>query len=412
MNENFFTKNKNNKLKKRNKDGFIFTDDIKEDIDKEHENIKKIDEAKKEIIEVEANEIKDINLKNFTQQNFTAKEDFSSTINFKKINEINNQLRYPNNKPLWYIFHNETNSSFGPLSTNQLENLFFEKVIDSSTKIRFIDLIKFKNKGNFEYVELKDLESNDIIFEIEMTGLYKNLSNELSSLKKYEENQLINKNINIASTLLKKNKVVDKKDNKINQKPKPAPKPVKVMEVNALGLAQFNKEIFELTKEEEDLLLKTKNKNLEKIKKEIPEEINDSNLIYLSKQLEKDLKFYDKKNEKISSENIGNKKTEVKSNLDIKVEEKNLFNNNFSSKDIEKENENLSNKLNLIQNKELIIDLEEKQNQLEINNVVVGKKNKKKGKPTKVNVDVKTGFFTLTEHEKTYDPIYICGDHK
>jgi hypothetical protein len=38
-----------------------------------------------------------------------------------------------------------------------------------------------------------------------------------------------------------------------------------------------------------------------------------------------------------------------------------------------------------------------------------GKKGKKKkGKP--VDFDIKTGFFTITEQEKKYEPMYICGD--
>jgi hypothetical protein len=36
------------------------------------------------------------------------------------------------------------------------------------------------------------------------------------------------------------------------------------------------------------------------------------------------------------------------------------------------------------------------------------KKGKKKGKP--VDLDIKTGFFTVSQQEKNYEPMYICGD--
>lgn len=416
----------------------IFNAMTEEEIKKESEliNIKEADFQEKLYSDLKENN--NFNIENFSNKNFNEAIINNLTsinpngLNFQKISEINKQLKYPQNKPLWYINHLEANSSFGPLSTKQLENLYFEKKINENTKVRFIDLIKFKNKANFEFIPIKELQSPEILAEIEMSGLYKSLANELSMVKVKVidvKKLLSNNNPSVVSNIVSRNKItVVSSNGNINKNYKP---PKKIKEPEKLELPPYDKNLFEskaIKKEEKNLnnilnpnqnkimaltgnnlynhTNNNKNKNNKNnINNNKQNFLNDENgnldEIYpqhgelhdlINKQMnhvfddddEKDFIYFDNDISAIPKPNVLNNK--------IKEEEK-------------KENLNANKNMNNLLNQNNY------NNQAEIPmNIVSNKKNKKKGKAQKV--ELKTGFYTLTEQEKVYDPIYIVGEKK
>jgi len=80
-------------------------------------------------------------------------------VNIKMVYKINEQLKYPTDDALWYIFHVEAKSSFGPISSKHLEEIYNSKNIDGNSEIRLIDIFKIKNKGAFAYFQLIDIEN-------------------------------------------------------------------------------------------------------------------------------------------------------------------------------------------------------------------------------------------------------------
>lgn len=95
-------------------------------------------------------------------------------IDFRNIHRINKYLNYGKEEPLWYIFHPIAKSSFGPCSSENLEEMYSGGMVDGQSEVRFIDIFNIKNKKPFEFFKLKDLEDVKIIEEIEISSLVKN----------------------------------------------------------------------------------------------------------------------------------------------------------------------------------------------------------------------------------------------
>lgn len=469
--------NKNNKKPNNsNNRNLIFDEKLKHEIsqagilvEKEEEGENQLAENnQKQLLNVEANEIENVNLGTFSKSNFCGEIleiknksshlsnnsnnnlAFTGALNFKKIYEINKTLKYPENKPLWYLNHPEANSSFGPLSTKQLEVMYSKKEINEATKIRFIDLIKFKNKANFEFVAIKELESPEILMEIEMNGLYKSLSAELASIKVIEVKSLLKSNaalnnvtnnpVNFNSSnskinILNKNNKNDFDDKNINAITEQA------VEANAIPVSNlkqpYGKKVIVNVKKEnkkpakkikeaaEPLDLPTYDKSLFEVKQN-PNSNNNNN-----QNLGKKLIINDNNNlreeEDYMEENATNDNIKEIHNL-INQQLKKVFedeedNHHFINMENKKDAEmNIKKNLNKdIQN----FGKEERGNIANKNNLeseitgnnqaafgMVKKTNKKKGKAQRVNIDVKTGFYTLSEQEKVYDPIFIVGEHE
>jgi hypothetical protein len=118
-------------------------------------------------------------------------------------------------------------------------------------------------------------------------------------------------------------------------------------------------------KEKENLLKKEKEKNKNKI------------------ELEKKIEEKDIKEIKEIKNDEEQKKLEEK-----KIEDKDLLNDNTNKKE-EKNNVDVKNSSN---NNE---------------HIIVKNKKRKKGKP--INLDIKTGFYTITNQEKNFSQIYVSG---
>ncbi len=268
-------------------------------------------------------------------QNNKASNPFTP-VDIKTIYKINEKLSYPKDDPLWYIYHTVSKSSFGPVSSTQLEEIYHKKNIDGMSDIRFIDIFKIKNKGSFAYFKLKDLENPNFLTEfVEPSSLLKFLE-ELNKVKLEE--------------IVKQKKVSDEK--------------------------------------------------LEFAQKEFNKDVNKK---YKPKQ-----KFVDL--DEIMNEPVRNEIIPLKSKEDAKNKPIKVDKNQVKESDILK-----------IKNEKSVIDEEfeddsKEDKKLEINknpsstNIIKKKPGKKsKGKPVEINLA--TGFYTISQQEKEYEPIYICGDN-
>jgi len=278
-------------------------------------------------------------------------------VDFKLIYKINEKLKFPKEDPLWYIYHIDSKSSFGPISTKSLEVIYNKKNIDGASDVRFIDVFKIKGKGAFAYFKLKDLENpNYLMNNIEGSSLYKYVD-ELNKYKKDEnlknEVKIINKPTNVQTN-----------QNRTGNAPK---------------VKQKNRyfELDDIVNEPVEVIILSSDEDIKKknvqIKPVIPSNNNNN--------------FYNKSINKNANKNI--KKPLIDKNIP-----------------------NPKNMVHVNQNIPSVID-EEYKNQDEKNyndtNQAAKKKGKKpKGKP--VDLDVKTGFFTLSQQEKNYEPMFVCGD--
>lgn len=86
---------------------------------------------------------------------------------------INKYLNYPVDIPLWYLYHQEAKSSFGPCSTQMMINLFNNKSINEKSMVRFIDVLNLKGKSDFEFFQLSDISVKGFCKEITLSHMSK-----------------------------------------------------------------------------------------------------------------------------------------------------------------------------------------------------------------------------------------------
>lgn len=95
------------------------------------------------------------------------------TLNIKSLFKVNEHLQYPKEEHLWYIFHPMAKSSFGPLTSSNIEEMYNSKMLNGLTEIRFIDIYNLKNRKPFAFFKLKDIDNPSFLEEIEISGLLK-----------------------------------------------------------------------------------------------------------------------------------------------------------------------------------------------------------------------------------------------
>ena len=112
-------------------------------------------------------------------------EDFFSSYNeesFKKGNytklslvecifRVNERINYPRNKPLWYVYHSEAESSYGPLTSLEIEQMVNSKLLDQESKIRMIDIYVYKGFKQFDFFPLKELQLDNFTENICVSSL-------------------------------------------------------------------------------------------------------------------------------------------------------------------------------------------------------------------------------------------------
>jgi len=111
----------------------------------------------------------------------------------KNIHKINEYLQYPNDEPLWYIFHPVAKSSFGPITSKNIEEMYNGKLLNEKSEIRFIDVYTLKSHSPFKFFQLCEISKDGFIKEIEISSLLK-IAVKIKSLEiqeKSSENKLI-----------------------------------------------------------------------------------------------------------------------------------------------------------------------------------------------------------------------------
>ena len=71
--------------------------------------------------------------------------------------KVNERINYPRNQPLWYVYHAEADSSYGPLSSEDIEQMINSKLLDFESKVRLIDVFVYKGSKQFEFFTMKEL---------------------------------------------------------------------------------------------------------------------------------------------------------------------------------------------------------------------------------------------------------------
>lgn len=88
--------------------------------------------------------------------------------------KINESINYSRKKPLWYVYHSEADSSYGPLSSEDLEQMISSKLLEAESKIRLIDTFVYKGCKPFEFFNLKDVQYDNFVDNICVSSLVYN----------------------------------------------------------------------------------------------------------------------------------------------------------------------------------------------------------------------------------------------
>lgn len=92
---------------------------------------------------------------------------------FRNIQRINKYLGFEGGDNLWYIFHPVAKSSFGPCSSENLQEMYNGGMLDGQSELRFIDVYSLKNTESFSFFKLKDMESPNFLKKIEPSAVLK-----------------------------------------------------------------------------------------------------------------------------------------------------------------------------------------------------------------------------------------------
>ena len=87
---------------------------------------------------------------------------------------LNERINYPKNKPLWYVYHAEADSSYGPLSSEDIEQMINSKLLEPESKLRLIDTFVYKGSKQFDFFPLKELQLDNFIDNIAISSLVYN----------------------------------------------------------------------------------------------------------------------------------------------------------------------------------------------------------------------------------------------
>jgi hypothetical protein len=366
------------------------SNEVKEEINKNNESNKTIftHGIKEEIDSIPINSADHNNNYNFAKPMTNSKSvDSFTPVKIKLIYNINEKLKYPRSDPLWYVYHTVSKSSFGPISSLGLEEIYHQKHIDGQSEVRFIDIFKIRNKGAFAYFKLIEIENPNFLKEmVEPTNLLRYVE-ELNKIKDSTRVEIKPVSVNNGKTINK---------NEINQG----------SESNSRNKENINNDF---TKE---ILNKYKNKS---------NYINYDNYEKIVTVVD-----VDKNNDIIKSTNTISNNNKNK-NIPIHYEAstlvppvKTIINTNYSNPAVKNKNKNkkqyipISVPINTTSPS--VIDEEfrnvkrEEEDNKEKDKDAFKKKGKKKAKGKPVDLDIKTGFYTLSQQEKNYEPIYICGE--
>lgn len=89
---------------------------------------------------------------------------------------VNERINYPKSKPLWYVYHAEADSSYGPLSSEDIEQMINSKLLEAESKLRLIDTFVYKGAKQFEFFSLKELQLDNFIDNLAVSSLVYNFN--------------------------------------------------------------------------------------------------------------------------------------------------------------------------------------------------------------------------------------------
>jgi len=121
--------------------------------------------------------------------NSNRKESSSDNFDISVVYRYNEMLKYPSKYGLWYIYHPRANSSFGPLSSDEIIEYYKKGRIHSESKIRLIDLFNFMDKSPFSFITISELEEQiDLVIPNSLMRFMRNLkmNNGLKSILNFD----------------------------------------------------------------------------------------------------------------------------------------------------------------------------------------------------------------------------------
>jgi len=92
-------------------------------------------------------------------------------VDFSMLYLVNQKLNYPKEQPLWYIYHMVGKSSYGPLSSKVLEEMYRMQQLGKDTEIRLLDVFSFKNQKPFSFVKFIDIFEKGFLDKIVTSSL-------------------------------------------------------------------------------------------------------------------------------------------------------------------------------------------------------------------------------------------------
>lgn len=116
----------------------------------------------KQVEESNANEAKDKPALQIKEESVFIKSNTYLALEIPEcIYLVNEKLGYPKDKPLWYIYHEGAESSYGPLSSKTILEMLNIKLLTIESKIRFIDIFVYRGCPQFEFFNIKDIKRNN-----------------------------------------------------------------------------------------------------------------------------------------------------------------------------------------------------------------------------------------------------------
>ncbi len=126
-------------------------------------------------INIKEKEIEKVDIDEFFEDETKYSSD-PKIVDIDKIYLINKYLNIDKTKPLWYIYHLIAKSSFGPLSSEQIYEMYKSNIINGLTLIRLIDIFSIENVDSFNYIKLKEIERKIFCKKIKISSLIKDNS--------------------------------------------------------------------------------------------------------------------------------------------------------------------------------------------------------------------------------------------